>query len=89
MHNGDGLPAAHATRPRRRRRALILIGALVIVALVLAAIEVTRRTLAEQEDARTDPAFYALPTPCPATILARSSASHRSKALPSAPARGV
>ncbi|WP_426168903.1 alpha/beta fold hydrolase [Microbacterium sp. DWRC1-3] len=65
MHNGDGLPAAHATRPRRRRRALILIGALVIVVLVLVAIEVTRRTLAEQEDARTDPAFYALPTPLP------------------------
>ncbi|PQZ61045.1 MULTISPECIES: S9 family peptidase [unclassified Microbacterium] len=65
MHNGDATPAAHARRPRRRRSALIIIGAILILALVLIAAEVTRRTLAEQQDARTDPAFYALPTPLP------------------------
>jgi len=65
MRNGDGTPAAHARRPRARRRALFVIGAILIVALVFVAAEVTRRTLAEQDDARTDPAFYALPTPLP------------------------
>lgn len=66
MRNGDTLPAAHARRPRRRRRALIVIGALLAVALVLVAAEVARRTIAEQDDVRTDPAFYAVPTPLPA-----------------------
>lgn len=65
MRNGDGMPAAHARRPRARRRALFAIGGILIVALVLVAAEVARRTLAEQDDARTDPAFYALPTPLP------------------------
>lgn len=65
MHNGDGEPAAHALRPRRRRRALIIIGSLLALALVLVTVEVTRRTLTEQEEARRDPAFYALPTPVP------------------------
>lgn len=65
MHNGDEEPAAHALRPRRRRRALIIIGSLLAVALLLVAAEVTRRTLAEQEEARADPAFYTLPSPVP------------------------
>ena len=66
MHNREVPPAAHAARPRRRRRALLVIGLLVVVALVLIAAEVTRRTLTEQDEARTDPAFYTLPTPLPA-----------------------
>ena len=66
MHNGEVPPAAHAARPRRRRRALLVIGLLVVVALVLIAAEVTRRTLTEQDEARTDPAFYTVPTPLPA-----------------------
>lgn len=66
MRNGDTLPAAHARRPRRRRRALIVIGAVLAVALVLVAAEVARRTIAEQDDVRTDPAFYAVPAPLPA-----------------------
>lgn len=66
MRNGDALPAAHARRPRRRRRALIVIGAVLAVALVLVAVEVARRTIAEQDEVRTDPAFYAVPTPLPA-----------------------
>jgi pimeloyl-ACP methyl ester carboxylesterase len=65
MHKGDELHAAHAARPRRRRRALIVIGAVLAVALILVAAEVTRRTLAEQEEARADPAFYTLPSPVP------------------------
>ena len=89
MHNGDGLPAAHATRPRRRRRALILIGALVIAALVLVAIEVTRRTLAEQDDARTDPAFYALPTPLPRGDPGEIIRIAPIESAPAAPARGA
>ena len=64
MHNGDAQLAAHARRPRRRR-ALLVIGAVLLVALVLIAAEVTRRTLAEQDDTRTDPAFYAVPAPLP------------------------
>ncbi|PRA83430.1 alpha/beta fold hydrolase [Microbacterium sp. MYb66] len=65
MHNDDAVPAAHARRPRRGRRAFVIIGAVLVVALVLIAAEVTRRTLAEQDDLRTDPAFYAVPTPLP------------------------
>ena len=65
MHNGDAQPAAHARRPRRNRRALLVIGAVLVVALALIAVEVTRRTVAEQDEARTDPAFYAIPTPLP------------------------
>ncbi|MFK3679155.1 alpha/beta fold hydrolase [Microbacterium sp. NPDC090218] len=65
MHNGDATPAAHALRPRRRRRAFLVVGAILLVALVLVATDVLRRTLAEQADQRTDPAFYALPAPLP------------------------
>lgn len=65
MHRGDELPAAHAARPRRRRRALIVIGVVLAVALMLLAAEVTRRALAEQDEARADPAFYTLPSPPP------------------------
>ncbi len=42
-----------------------MIGAILLVALALIAAEVTCRTLAEQDDARTDPAFYAIPSPLP------------------------
>lgn len=65
MHEGEARPAAHARRRRPSRRALIVIGSVLAVALVLVAAEVTRRTLAEQEDVRADPTFYALPTPLP------------------------
>ncbi|PRB13475.1 alpha/beta fold hydrolase [Microbacterium sp. MYb62] len=65
MHNGDAPPAAHARRPRRRRRALLVIAAVLVAALALLAVEVARRTSAEQDDVRTDPAFYALPAPLP------------------------
>lgn len=66
MHNGDATPADHARRPRHRRRALVVIGAILILVLVLVAAEVVRRTLAEQDDLRTDPAFYTIATPLPA-----------------------
>jgi pimeloyl-ACP methyl ester carboxylesterase len=64
MHKDDA-PAAHARRPRTTRRALLVIGAVLVVALALITVEVVRRTAAEEAELVTDPSFYALPTPPP------------------------
>lgn len=60
----SGAPAAHARRPRRRR-VLLLIGAVLIVVLGLAAAEFARRYIEGEADLKTDPAFYSLPSPAP------------------------
>lgn len=61
----SGAPAAHARRPRRSRRILLIAAAILVVALGLAAAEFARRYLEGQADLRTDPAFYTLPSPAP------------------------